>query len=106
MNTKRTKQVMFRLNEKELEQLQKKVKKSGKNQQEYIVKAVLDKEIKNTDGLKQIYPELKRQGQNLNQLIKKLNETGYVDYKNELPKLYMEISEVWQQLKLQLEAEN
>lgn len=99
MNKNRQKQVMFRLSEKEAAELQRKVKQSGMNQQEYILKAVLDKPITNTDGIKEVLPELRRQGVNLNQLTKKLNETGYVDYKQELPQLEKELKEVWQLLK-------
>lgn len=99
MNKNRQKQVMFRLSEKEAAELQRKVKQSGMSQQEYILKAVLDKPITNTDGIKEVLPELRRQGVNLNQLTKKLNETGYIDYKQELPQLEKELKEVWQLLK-------
>lgn len=104
MNKTRPKQVMFRLSEEEAEKLQRKVEQSGMSQQDYILKAVLEKPIMNTDGIKEIVPELKRQGANLNQLTKKLNERGYIDYKKELPQLEKELKEVWQLLKQYLQS--
>lgn len=103
-NKSRPKQVMFRLSEEEAEKLQRKVEQSGMSQQEYILKAVLEKPITNTDGIKEVVPELKRQGANLNQLTKKLNERGYIDYKQELPQLEKELKEVWQLLKQYLQS--
>lgn len=103
-NKSRPKQVMFRLSEEEAEKLQRKVEQSGMSQQDYILKAVLEKSITNTDGIKEVVPELKRQGANLNQLTKKLNERGYIDYKQELPQLEKELKEVWQLLKQYLQS--
>lgn len=104
-NKSRPKQVMFRLSEEEYEQFMKKVEQSGTNQQEYILRSVLEKPIMNTDGLKEIAPELKRQGANLNQLTKKLNERGYIDYKQELPQLEKELKEIWQLLRQYLQKQ-
>lgn len=103
-NKSRPKQVMFRLSEEEAEKLQRKVEQSGMSQQDYILKAVLEKPITNTDGIKEVVPELKRQGANLNQLTKKLNERGYIDYKQELPQMEKELKEVWQLLKQYLQS--
>lgn len=104
-NKSRPKQVMFRMSEAEAEKLQRKVEQSGMSQQEYILKAVLEKPITNTDGIKELIPELKRQGANLNQLTKKLNERGFIDYKKELPQLEKELKEIWQLLKRYLQEQ-
>ena len=45
MNKTRPKQLSFRVNEEEYQQLQEKVFQSGKNQQEYILSCVLEKQI-------------------------------------------------------------
>ena len=66
-NKSRPKQLSFRVSEEEYQQLQEKISKSGKNQQEYILSCVLEKQIVNTDGIKELIPELKRIGNNLNQ---------------------------------------
>ena len=105
MNKTRPKQLSFRVNEEEYQQLQEKVFQSGKNQQEYILSCVLEKQIVNTDGIKELIPELKRIGNNLNQIAKKLNENGYVDYKQELPNTMKEVREVWQLLKQYLQKQ-
>ena len=42
-NKNRPKQLSFRVNEEEYQQLQERVLESGKNQQEYILSCVLDK---------------------------------------------------------------
>ena len=60
MNKTRPKQLSFRVNEEEYQQLQEKITESGKNQQEYILSCVLGKQIVNTDGIKELIPELKR----------------------------------------------
>jgi hypothetical protein len=87
-NKSRPKQVMFRLSEAEAEKLQRKVEQSAMSQQEYILKAVLEQSITNTDGIKEIVPELKRVGNNLNQTARALNEidgalkdSGFYNYR-------------------------
>ena len=70
MNKTRPKQLSFRVSEEEYRQLQEKILESGKNQQEYILSCVLEKQIVNTDGIKELIPELKRIGNNLNQIAK------------------------------------
>ena len=50
MNKTRPKQLSFRVSEEEYQQLQEKISESGKNQQEYILSCVLEKQIVNTDG--------------------------------------------------------
>ncbi len=52
MNKTRPKQLSFRVSEEEYQQLQEKISESGKNQQEYILSCVLEKQIVNTDGIK------------------------------------------------------
>ena len=47
---------------------------TGKNQQEYILSCVLEKQIVNTDGIKELIPELKRIGNNL-KLISELKQS-------------------------------
>ena len=46
-NKSRPKQLSFRVSEEEYQQLQEKISKSGKNQQEYILSCVLEKQIVN-----------------------------------------------------------
>lgn len=104
MNKSRPKQLSFRVNEDEYEQLRKKIEESGKNQQNYILSCILDKPIVNTDGIKELVPELKRIGNNLNQIAHSLNATGYCEESliNENQK---ELMDLWQLLKQYLQSQ-
>ena len=57
-NRKREKQIKFYVNEKEYDQIKKKVEKSKLKQQEYLIKSALNKKIIVIDGLKEILLEL------------------------------------------------
>ena len=115
-NKSRPKQVMFRMSEKEFEKFMKKVEQSGASQQEYILKAVLEKSITNTDGVKEITPELKRVGNNLNQTARALNEidgalkdSGFYSYRKiaevlaEAEQNQEELKKIWQLLRQYLQ---
>lgn len=86
-NRKREKQIKFYVNEKEYDQIKKKVKKSKLKQQEYLIKSALNKKIIVIDGLKEILLELSREGNNLNQIAKKINEGEQRDIKEMKNKL-------------------
>ena len=101
-NKSRPKQIMFRLSEEELQKLQKKIQQSGKSQQDYILSAVLEKRVTNTDGIKELMPELKRIGNNLNQVAKQLNGQGYSEY-NIITQNQKELVSLWQQLRQYLQ---
>ena len=90
-------QVKFRLSEEEAEQLKSKVEKSGMSQQEYLMKCALNKNVTNTDGLKEISIELKRIGTNLNQIAKHCNEENAVSLRTmaETRKIGEELNQVW-----------
>lgn len=117
-NKSRPKQVMFRMSEAEAEKFQRKVEQSGMSQQEYILKAVLEQSITNTDGIKEIVPELKRVGNNLNQTARALNEIdgalkdrGFYNYRKisevltEAKQNQEELKEIWQLLKQYLQGQ-
>ena len=86
-NRKREKQIKFYVNEKECDQIKKKVEKSKLKQQEYLIKSALNKKIIVIDGLKEILLELSREGNNLNQIAKKINEGEQKDIKEMKNKL-------------------
>lgn len=98
MNRTRPKQIVIRVSEEELEQIKHKVEQSGKTQQQYIIEALTQKQITNTDGIKALVPELRRIGTNLNQIAKTLNGSGYYDYRL-ITANQKELEEVWQSLK-------
>ncbi|WP_150542013.1 plasmid mobilization protein [Clostridium perfringens] len=86
-NRKRNKQIKFYVNEKEYDQIKKKVEKSKLKQQEYLIKSSLNKKIIVIDGLKEMLLELSREGNNLNQIAKKINEGEQKDIKEMKNKL-------------------
>ena len=104
-NKNRPKQLSFRVNEEEYQQLQERVLESGKNQQEYILSCVLDKKIINTDGIKELIPELKRIGNNLNQIAKRCNEGGVLPSEAEGREQGEERKQVWQLLRRYLQRQ-
>ena len=103
MNKTRPKQLSFRVSEEEYQQLQQKILESGKNQQEYILSCVLEKQIVNMDGIKELIPELKRIGNNLNQIAKRCNEGGMLPSEAEVRKHGEELNKVWQSLRQYLQ---
>lgn len=104
-NKSRPKQLSFRVSEEEYQELQERVQKSGKNQQEYILSCVLDKKIVNTDGIKEFIPELKRIGNNLNQIAKRCNEGGVLPSEAEVREQGEELKQVWQLLRRYLQRQ-
>lgn len=105
MNKTRPKQLSFRVNEEEYQKLQERVQESGKNQQEYILSCVLEKQIVNTDGIKELIPELKRIGNNLNQIAKRCNEGGVLPSEAEVREQGEELKQVWQLLRRYLQRQ-
>lgn len=103
MNTKRPRQITFRATEEEYRIIRNKIKKSGQKQQDFLLKMALEKDIIFLDGMAELLTEVKRQGNNLNQLVTKLYSRGYIDYRNELPKMEKEWMDVWQLLKSYLQ---
>ena len=98
MNRTRPKQIVIRVSEEELAQIKEKVEQSGKSQQQYIIEALTQSNIVNTDGIKELIPELKRVGNNLNQIAHALNGSSYYSY-NLITENQKELTEIWQSLK-------
>lgn len=67
----------FRVSADEKRLLDEKVKASGLNRTDYLIRALSDKPIVNIKGGNEILAELKRQGNNLNQAVKN-NYFGYI----------------------------
>lgn len=97
MQRTRDKQLNFRLNEKELQQLQKNVEKSKLKQSEYLRKCILEKDIIVIEDIKQLVIELKRVGNNLNQITRAVN-SGEIKNIKEISEIKKEIDHVWKEV--------
>ena len=103
MNRTRPKQIVIRMSEDEYEKIKKKVEQSGMSQQEYLIKALTQKEIKNTEALRELFPQLGKIGSNLNQIARKLNQIGYIDFNGELRQALKGCDDIWQLLRQYLQ---
>ena len=97
MNRTRQKQIVIRMSDDEQAAIKKKIERSGINQQQFLIRAAMEKPIINTDGIKAVVPELKRIGTNLNQIAKKCNEGRYIDDETLLTvqTIGKELNEIW-----------
>ncbi len=86
------------MSEKELDKFRAKVAKSGLNQQNYIVKSVLEIPIIETAAIREIIPQLKRVGNNLNQLVKEFHFGKFCD-RDAILDNQKELNNIWQSLK-------
>lgn len=99
---KRNRQIVIRLSEDEYEILKEKVKKSGKTQQEFLIRLIKNKKIINTFFLERLVFEFRKIGININQLTKFLNENNKVSDENltkEFLEFKKEFEKIWQLLK-------
>lgn len=98
MNRNRPKQIVIRASETEFAKIKSNVEKSKLNQNEYLLKAVLNKEIVVMEGLTDLTIAVKRIGNNLNQLTRSVHE-GKANCKEELAEIDEEMKIVWQLLR-------
>lgn len=104
MNRTRAKQVVIRMSEEEYAAMKNKVEASGMKQSEYLIKCITNKNVTNTDGVKELAIQLKRVGVNLNQIAEALNSKGYYDYRL-ITQNQEELNEIWQLLKQYLQKQ-
>lgn len=102
MNKTRPKQIIFRATDEEFNKIKANIEKSSQTKQAYLLNCALNKDITNTDGIKELLPELKRVGNNLNQIARALNSHNYYDYRL-ITRNQEELSELWQLLKQYLQ---
>ncbi|CUU51206.1 plasmid mobilization protein [Clostridium beijerinckii] len=93
----RGKQIKFWADEKEFEQIKKKVEKSKLSQQDYLLKCALNKKIIIIDDIKELVKELKRIGNNLNQLTRSIH-TGDLPNIREVEKMNKDLEIVWNEV--------
>lgn len=93
-----TKQINIRMTKEDSERIKKKVAASGLSQQDFLLRAILNKPIVNTDGLREFSAQLKAIGNNLNQLTRLAN-AGYPVSSYELAAIREELNNLWLSLK-------
>lgn len=94
----RDKQIKFYATEKEKEEIKNKITQSKLNQNEYLLKCAMEKDILIIDGLDDVLNQLIRVGNNLNQLTR-LSHEGKIINVSELRDLKREFEEIWLQLR-------
>lgn len=100
MTLKRKNEIKFRLTDKELEQLNEDVKKTGYSRERYIRSVLITHRVPNPlppETFNNTIYYLRKIGNNMNQLAIIANKTGNIDvkkYKNEYEKLNKVILEL------------
>ncbi len=94
----KSKQINFRVTEKEYEKIHLKAKKANLPISTFLIKSALDKDIFIFNDLDKTYIELSKIGNNINQ-IAKLFHQGYINTYN-FDDTNKELKEIWQQLNL------
>lgn len=93
----RQKQIKFYVNEKEYDQIKKKVEKSKLTQSEYLIKSALNKKVIVIDGLKEILLELSKEGNNLNEISKNFHNEDRDSIK-ELKEMKEKLMDLWDEI--------
>lgn len=101
MARKKSIQFLLRTDERDANEIRKKVANSGLSQQDYLLKAALGASITDPTPFRELLTEYKRQGTNLNQIAKTIN-SGY-SMTPELMRIITDMTEernaIWQLLK-------
>ena len=105
MNTKRQKYMNFRLSDSEYQQLQARIKDSGLNTQQFLIRAILEKPIVNKEVFQEFLIELRHQGNNLNQIAKACNSGNEREAAESAIAAAKKLERFWQKIRLFLELE-
>lgn len=82
MNKNRPNKITFRLSDSELQELRARIKKSGFNEQQFLIRALFSNKVIEKETLHQLLVELRREGVNLNQIARACN-SGNVAFETE-----------------------
>ena len=99
MNKNRQHKVTFRLSDSELSDLKSKIQKSGFNEQQYLLRAVLEKKMIDKELLHNLMIELRREGVNLNQIARSCNSGNTELEKNRINESLINLEILWQFLR-------
>lgn len=99
MNKSRPNKVTFRLSDGELQELQARIKSSGFNQQQYLVRAVSSKKMVDKETLRGLLMELRREGVNLNQIARACNSGNALLETERINQSLVKLERLWQSLR-------
>ena len=99
MNKTRPNKVTFRLSDSELSDLKSRIQKTGFNDQQYLIRAVFEKQIMDKEILHNLLIELKREGVNLNQIARSCNSGNAEFEKERIKQSLIHLEVLWQFLR-------
>lgn len=94
--------LIFCVNDEEYRIIKAKISKGKTSQQNFLLRAALDKEVVEMSELIEVIRQLKMIGNNLNQLTKKINQQRELSSLLDLKRLERGFEETWRQLNLSL----
>jgi hypothetical protein len=98
-NKTRTKQILFRVTEREREMIERRMAQAGvKNMRAYLLKMAIDGRVIHVelDSVKEMTRLLGNATNNINQIARRANETGSV-YAADMEDLQRRFDELWEQ---------
>lgn len=99
MNKKRPHKVTFRLSEPEWTALKSRMHESGLNDQQYLIRAVMNKKMIDKESLHNLMIELRREGVNLNQIARSCNSGNTELEKERINASLINLEVLWQFLR-------
>ena len=99
MNKTRPNKVTVRLSDSELSDLKKRIKLSGFNQQQFLVRAIFSKAMIDKEQLHGLLIELRREGVNLNQIARAINTYKVLDDTTKINQTIENLEALWQCLR-------
>jgi uncharacterized membrane protein YgaE (UPF0421/DUF939 family) len=105
MNKTRTKSIAFRVSSSEWHRLQVRIKNSGLNSQQFLIRAALEQPIVNKEAFQELLIELRHQGVNLNQIARACNSGRQQDAAEAAVAACKTLERFWQRIQLFLELE-
>ena len=95
MNKTRPYKVTVRLSDSELNELKKRIKLSGFNQQQFLSRAIFSKAMMDKEQLHSLLVELRREGCNLNQIARACNTYKVLDDEQKIRQAIEKLEALW-----------
>lgn len=99
MNKNRPNKITFRLSDSELQELRARIKKSGFNEQKFLIRALFSNKVIEKETLHQLLVELRREGVNLNQIARACNSGNVTFETDRINQSIANLEKLWQSLR-------